>query len=247
MLRAFWQKIIKYNPVFGLVLILAVGIPRFMIVLNANVTGSYGLISVIFIFMCLTPFIFLTKEGRRYIGIVKPASYRWLLYSFIAGAAICTIIFLAGILLFRNTESNWFVYISKSYQSIGKISGNSQRLTYFIIYSITGMTFSPFGEELFYRGIVHGSFVKEMGENKASIADSLAFALTHLAHFGIVFTVGTWHFLPLPALLWVLFMYITSRLFFICKQKTGSVLGAIISHAAFNLTMMYFIFYHIIP
>ena len=108
------------------------------------------------------------------------------------------------------------------------------------------MTFSPIGEELFYRGLVHGSFVKILGEQKASVADSMAFALTHLAHFGIVYFLDSWHFLFVPALLWVVSMFMTSRVFFLCKEKTGSILGAILSHAAFNLTMMYFIFYHIL-
>jgi hypothetical protein len=196
--------------------------------------------------MWVTPWIFLTKDGRRNIGIHKPTNSRWLLYSFFGGVAFCVIVFIAGTLIFNYSHSNWFVYISKSYQSIGFISTASQRLTYFLIYSIIGMTFSPIGEELFYRGIVHGSFVKELGEQKASIIDSLAFALTHLAHFGIIYSSGNWHFLFLPAILWVIFMFMASRMFFIFKQKTGSLYGAIISHAAFNLTMMYFIFYHIL-
>ena len=52
------------------------------------------------------------------------------------------------------------------------------------------MTFSPIGEELFYRGIVHGSFTGRFGEQKASFFDSLTFAITHLAHFGIVYVLG---------------------------------------------------------
>jgi membrane protease YdiL (CAAX protease family) len=108
------------------------------------------------------------------------------------------------------------------------------------------MVFSPIGEELFYRGIVHGSFVPKTGEHMASIIDSLAFALTHLAHFGIVYIMGNWSFLFVPSLLWVFFMFLTSRLFFLCKVKTGSILGAIASHAGFNLAMMYFILYHIL-
>jgi membrane protease YdiL (CAAX protease family) len=108
------------------------------------------------------------------------------------------------------------------------------------------MTFSPIGEELFYRGIVHGSFAVNFGEQKASLADSSAFALTHLAHFGIVYISASWHFLFVPALLWVLSMFLASLAFTKCKEKTGSILGAIICHAAFNMAMMYFIFYHII-
>ena len=246
MLKPVWQKIFKFDWVFGLVLILLLGIPRFIIVLNANITGNYNLIAVIFLFMWFSPFVFLTKAGRRYIGIKKPANYYWLFYSFIAGALICAVIYGIAILLFKHTFNNCFVYISKSYSASKIALNDSQRLIYFFIYSLTGMTFSPIGEELFYRGLVHGGFAGSFGEQKASIADSSAFALTHLAHFGTVYISGSWHFLFIPALLWVFSMFIASRVFFICKQKSGSIIGAIFSHAAFNLTMMYFIFYHIL-
>ena len=246
MLRPVWQKLFKFNWIFGLVLVLLLGIPRFIIVLNANVTGNYSKIAVIFVMMWFAPLIFLTKNGRRSIGIERPVNYPWLFYSFIAGIAICTIMYFVGIGLFKLTYNNWFVYISRSYHASGLVFNDKQRLTNFLIYSITGMTFSPVGEELFYRGIVHGSFATTFGEKKASIADSTAFALTHLAHFGIVYIFGVWQFLFIPALLWVFFMFLSSILFFQCKQKTGSILGAIICHAGFNLAMMYFIFYHIL-
>jgi uncharacterized protein len=246
MLRPLWQKVFRYNWVFGLVLILLLGIPRFIIVLQANVTGSYGLVPFLFIFMLFSPFIFLTKNGRKSIGIKRPANYYWLFYSFLLGILICIITYTVAILLFEHTISNWFVYISKSYTASGLVVNDSNRLIYFFIYSLTGITFSSIGEELFYRGLVHGSFVGRFGEQKASTADSSAFALTHLAHFGIVYYSGSWHFLFIPAIIWVTFMFITSRIFFVCKQKTGSLLGAIFSHAAFNLTMMYLIFYYIL-
>ena len=246
MLRTFWQKIFRYNWIFGLVLILLLGIPRFFIVLQANVTGNYNLVPVVFLFMWFSPLIFLTKNGRRSIGIKRPSNYYWLFYSFVLGILICMVTYIVAIFLFEHTISNWFVYISKSYTVSGMVVNDSNRLIYFLIYSLTGITISPIGEELFYRGLVHGSFVKRFGEQRASIADSSAFALTHLAHFGIVYYSGTWHFLFIPALLWVLFMFITSRIFFVCKQKTGSLLGAIFCHAAFNLTMMYLIFYYIL-
>ena len=246
MLRPFWQKYFKYNWIFGLLLVLLFGIPRFIIVLHSNITGNYGKIGIIFLFMWLCPIIFLTRSGRRYIGIKKPVNYYWLLYSVITGILLCGILFAIGILLYKHSYNNWFVYIAKSYSASGLILTDSNRLTYFLIYSVTGMTFSPIGEELFYRGIVHGSFAGQFGEQKASVFDSLAFAITHLAHFGIVYVSGGWQFLFIPALLWMSGMFLASRIFFICKEKTGSILGAILSHAAFNLTMMYFIFFHIL-
>lgn len=246
MLKLQWAKIFRFDWVFGLVLILLFGIPRFIIVLSANITGNYSLIAAIFLLMWLSPFIFLTKSGRKYIGLKKPANYYWLVYSFIAGILVCAAIYFVSVLLFKDDFHNCFVYISKSYSASRIVLNDSDRLTYFLIYSITGMTFSPIGEELFYRGIVHGSFAQSFGEQKASYADSAAFALTHLAHFGIVYIAGGWQFLLAPALVWVISMFAASQVFFLCKQKSGSILGAILSHAAFNLTMMYFIFYHIL-
>ena len=116
-------------------------------------------------------------------------------------------------------------------------------MLYFTIAVIPSMIFSPIGEEFLYRGIIHGCFVPKLGETKASYFDSLAFALTHVAHFGIVYTLGTWCFLPIPALLWVFSMFIVSQVFFRCKLYCDSLWGAIAAHSGFNFVMMYGIFY----
>jgi len=86
-------------------------------------------------------------------------------------------------------------------------------------------------------------FVKSIAEKKASIVDSSAFAIVHISHFGLVFINKQWNFLEIPALIWVFSMFLVSILFFICKKYSGSILGAIICHAAFNLGMIYCIFY----
>ncbi|QJD95880.1 CPBP family intramembrane metalloprotease [Mucilaginibacter robiniae] len=246
LLRPYWAKLTKLNSTLGIVLILLLGIPRFIIVLHANVTGNYSPVSIVFLCMWLAPFLLLNKQGRRTIGIKKPSSYLSLLYSFLIGAIACFILFVIGDISFGKTYHNCFVYIAKSYSAtIGQLNA-SNRLIYFIIYAVTSMTFSPIGEELFYRGIVHQCFVAEQGENKASIYDSLAFGLTHLAHFGIVYIAGVWKFLFIPSILWVLSMFLCSRLFYACKVKSGSIFGAMMAHAGFNLTMIYLIFYRIL-
>ena len=246
MFRSFWQNNIRFHWRLGLLLILLLGIPRFVIVLQANVTSNYQLIPLIFITMILTPFIFLNKEGRKAIGFKKPVNYYLLPVSFLAGIAFCSAMYFTADFFFQHTFSNWFVYISKSY-AVSKIAiPESDKIMYFIIYSLIGMTLSPIGEEIFYRGIVHKCFAVKFGDKNASIFDSLAFSLTHLAHFGIVYLSGNWEFLFLPAMIWLLFMFLASRLFFTCLQKTGSLSGAILCHSGYNLAMMYFIFYRIL-
>jgi hypothetical protein len=243
----FKFKKLIFNWQIGLFLIFLFSIPRFIIVLEANRTGNYSLTSLVFVVMAITPFILLSKQGRKMIGLIPIKSYAWLTGSFVMGALFCTLVFLIGVGLFGYGHSNWFVYISQSYGAIpASALGGPEKWTYFLIFAAVGMTFSPIGEEFLYRGLIHQCFTKRFGENGASVIDSLAFALVHLAHFGIIFSAGGWEFLPVPALLWMALMYMAGRLFYICRKKTGSIYGAVISHAGFNLAMTWFIFYFIL-
>lgn len=243
--KSVWRNHLKLNWQFGLLLILLFGIPRFIIVLDANKTGNYNFTSIIFVVMIVLPFLLLTKKGRYFVGVRKVKSFKWLLFSFLLGIISCIIVFLIGQVMFDGTLSNWFVYISKSF-SIDKIGlTDDNKIVFFAIFAIVSMIFSPFGEEFLYRGIIHKSFASKVGDNKASIIDSSAFAITHLAHFGIIYSNNRWELMLVPALLWIIIIYLTGRLFHFCKVKTDSIFGAVISHAGFNLTMVYFIFYHI--
>ncbi len=137
----------------------------------------------------------------------------------------------------RIQHINPFVYIgSKTFNGDGN-------LVYFLIYLAIVMTFSPIGEELFYRGVVHEAFRERLGERNASLIDSAAFALTHMAHFGIIFTLGSWKFLPLPSLIWISSMFFTCLVFNWTKRKSGSILGAILTHAGFNAGMGLIFYY----
>jgi uncharacterized protein len=241
-LRPFWSKYFKFNWKFGLFLILIVCIPRFFLVLNANLTGNYNAIGQIMVLSGLAPFLFLNKYGRQKIGITKPNNYKWLLIAFVVGLSGSFILYIIGQTMYGGTYENWYNYIGKSYKIPTVISPEAKQIR-FIIMALIGMTFSPIGEELFFRGIVHSSFERSIGEHKASFVDSSAFALTHISHFGLVFLNKQWQFFTIPAIIWVFGMFLASLLFFLCKKYSRSILGAIICHSAFNLGMIYCIFY----
>ncbi len=243
-LKPFWSKFFNFDWKFGLFLILLFCIPRFILVLNANETSNYKFIGLVMAVYAITPFIFLTKNGRKIIGLTKPKRYDWLLYAFIIGLFFSFILYFFGDLFYQNTLENWYVYISKSYNIPHEINQND-KLLLFVIMATTGMIFSPIGEELLFRGIIHSSFAKSVGNFKASIVDSSAFALTHISHFGLVFINNEWNFFILPTIIWVLSMFLVSVLFYTCRRKSKSILGAIICHSAFNLGMTYCIFYMI--
>ena len=241
-LRPFWKRIFSFNWKFGLFLILIVCIPRFILVLNANASGNYSAIGMIMFVSAIAPFIFLSKYGRREIGITRPKKYNWLVIAFVSGLIFSVLLYLLGQSLYGNSYENWYQYIGKSYNIPTGIDSHN-KVILFAIMALTGMTFSPIGEELFFRGIVHSSFARSIGERKASVVDSSAFALTHISHFGLVFVNSQWNFYTIPAILWVASMFLVSVLLFVLKQRSGSLLGAMICHSAFNLGMIYCIFY----
>lgn len=244
-LKPIWNKIFNFNWKFGLFLILLLCIPRIILVLHGNVTGNMQYVGIMMLAMAIAPFVFLTKYGRRKIGIKKPTNNRWLIITFSIGIVFSTLLYFLGEILYGNSYENWYRYIGKSYNIPEEIDGQS-KLIMFGISALIAMTFSPIGEELFFRGIVHSSFANSVGNGKASLIDSSAFAIVHVSHFGLVYHDQQWEFLFVPTLLWVLAMFVVGILFYICRKRTGSILGAIICHLAFNLGMTYCIFYPII-
>lgn len=241
-LRPIWNRFFSFDWKVGLFLILIVCIPRFALVLYANVFGNYGSIGLIMTISAIVPFIFLSKYGQKEIGITKSKKFKPLLVAFLSGLFVSIILYLLGEILYGNAFENWYAYIGKSYKIPLDISQGDRRIL-FIIMVLVGMTFSPIGEELFFRGIVHSSFARSIGEKKASVVDGSAFALTHISHFGLVFINNKWDFFIVPTMIWGTSMFLISLLFFVCRKKTGSILGAIICHSAFNLGMIYCIFY----
>jgi len=232
-----WDRIFPNKWVLGLFLVLLFGIPRFMLVLLSYESGQSQWVSIVFTLMCFTPLVFLKKPGRREMGLRKSTQPWWLLWGFLLGCGMCLLLFAATRLIFGLEISNPFVYIAS-----GTATGGESTM-YFLIYMIIVMTFSPIGEELFYRGVVHQAFKEGLGESWASVIDSAAFALTHLAHFGIVYMAGGWKFLPLPSLFWVIIMFLTCMVFNRVRRESGSIVGAILTHAGFNFGLGFLIFY----
>lgn len=245
MLRKPWNKQFSFDWKFGFGLILFFSISRFVAVLYGIQSGDNQFLSILFLLMITTPFIFLNEHGRKNIGFKKPDSFSWIILSLVAGILMAAVIFFLGKLLYQSTYANWFYYIGSTYPVDFLNITPADKQIYFIIFSLIGISFSPFGEEILYRGVVHGALETKYGDNKAAFMDSLAFAIVHLAHFGIVWINEKWSFMLIPALLWMLLMFLTGILFNFYKRKTDSIWGAIICHMGFNVSMTWFIFYQL--
>jgi len=245
-IRAPFRRFFGFDVRTGILLLVVFGLVRVALVLQANVSGSYLLVSFVFVAMAVLPWVVLTRLGRQKIGIVRPSRWRWMLPAAVAGVTSLLVVCGAATALWGRTIENPFAYIAGTYTNVPDSLSDADRLTYFIIYAVIGIPFSPVGEELLYRGIAHESLATRLGNRGAALVDAGAFAITHLAHFGIVYIAGAWTYLPLPALVWVVAMFLSSLVFYAFRVLTGSILGAIVAHAAFNLAMTYVIFYGVL-
>ena len=245
--RPPFRRWLGLNVRTGLILLGLFTAVRFGLVMQANVTQSYALVSVFFVVMALTPLVLLARDGRRRIGMIWPARPMRLLSALLAGVLSCCLMIVSAELLFGAGDDNAFVYISGTYAGLPSPMDDQTRLILFLVFAGIGMTFSPIGEELFYRGLVHESFTGRLGEARAAVVDSAAFALVHLAHFGLIWRAAGWTLLPGPALWWICGLFVTGLVFFWARRASGSILGAIYAHAGFNLAMTGWIFYGVLP
>lgn len=245
MLKNYLAGKLELNWKLGLLLILVFGSLRFLAVIYGIQTGDNKYLSIIFVLMMIVPFAILSVQGKRFIKIQKPKNWLSLIYAILLGVGICFAIFLIGKMLYGNSLSNWFKYIGESYPvDFTNISASDKKIYFFVFVGI-GMTFSPIGEELLYRGLVHGCFLEKFGKMKSAIVDSAAFGITHLAHFGLIYQNDAWGIDLIPALLWVILMFITGLVLNVSKSISDSIWGAIVCHMAFNVMMTYLIFYRI--
>jgi membrane protease YdiL (CAAX protease family) len=239
-------RLIRPNATSAFILLIVFSAVRFYLVLGAQRSGSYQYVSLIFIAMTLFTLFALNKDGWRIIGLKKPASTRRMLQVFTWGIIAALIMGLAANYNFGLTDQNWFVYISKSFGGIPSPLSAAERWIFFGIFSLIGMTFSPIGEEFFYRGLIHESLVPQLGQRGASIVDALAFSLVHLAHFGFYPTADGWGIYIFPAFLWVGFLFLTCFVFTYARSFTQSIWGAVAAHAGYNFGMNAVIFFYIL-
>ena len=244
--RPLFSQWLGMSPGTGLTLLALFSAARFSLVMQASVTKHYGPVSMLFVIMALTPAILLTRAGRRQIGMVRPSSVGHVVIAFCLGGLACAALVVSAGVLFGSGDSNAFVYVAGTYSGIPAHMSDRMRLILFAVFALIGMTFSPVGEELFYRGLVHQTLTGRVGEIGASLLDAAAFALVHLAHFGLVWRAAGWTFLVGPAIWWVAGLFATGLIFSWARRSSGSVLGAISSHAGFNLAMTAWIFFRVL-
>ncbi len=212
----------------------------------SGILRGYGLLGPIdarmlillnFILMWFLPFLFFSKEGRNQIGLKRPNEKKWLFYGVLIGLLFSFIVFLLGVLLYGDSINNWFVNIGLQYLPAESEEWGIDKFSLFLIVTFPAIIFSPIGEEILFRGMIHESVKNKSNEKIATIINGLAFAGIHIFHHGIIRDNTGVHILLLSCLIFFLLMFGFSWVCTLLRNKSNSLYPAMFCHSAFNLMM----------
>jgi len=194
--------------------------------------------------MWALPFIFLTPQGRRDIGLRKPRNTpSALAWSALAGAACGLAFFAIGMVLYGNSADNWCVSIRDSFH-LAEMRAAMPLAAAFAAVVLPAMIVSPIGEEILFRGLLQQSFTLRWNIPVATVVNGLAFGLVHLHVHGLWHDAAGFHIRLVSGALMVLLMAGLSAVFTLCRLRSGSLYAAMIAHSACNLAMIGAIFFY---
>jgi hypothetical protein len=157
--------------------------------------------------------------------------------SLLVGALAAIGIGVLGRLLFAESPDNWYVSIGEGMLRDSRLRELSAGHL-FLVLAVPAALFSPVGEELFFRGMIHECFVTRVSTRAAMGLTGSFFGLVHLFHHGISAGTDGVDVHALSGLIWVLLVAGLSVLFTVCRLRTGSIWSAVLCHVAFNVTMI---------
>lgn len=189
-----------------------------------------------FVLMMVLPWVLLTPEGRRRIGLKKPDSFNRYFLGIALGAGSAFLCFLFGYLLFGTAVDNWFVNIGNSFKDAMDTSAMSFWMLS-LVFTVPAVMLSPIGEEIFYRGVAQETLEQKFSVRISTIMECSFFALVHQVHHGIIKTSTGLTFLPLSGTLWFIQMFLVAWMFAWLRKISGSIFVPILAHMVFNLTM----------
>lgn len=178
------------------------------------------------------PWLLSPKEGRRAIGLRRPDRLIWFLFGSVAAAVTMALCALAAWALAGDGPANWFVHHALSLRDILlEIPSDLSALSQYWIVTGPALVFSPLAEEFLFRGYVMESVSRRWNNRAGMLVQASAFALVHLAHYGLA------PFNPLLILVWLPSMFFVAIVLGWIVRRSGSLWPAVVAHAVFNAAM----------
>lgn len=238
---SIWSRRIAPRRALAVVLGLAVLFAGMRFVGMLGPAATRWMLPLGFVLMAAAPWMLLSREGRRQIGLRPAVSFSQYPPAMLGGVAAALACFALGLMLFGVGGDNWFISVASNYRSTMDTSGFSTAQLY-LIFTLPALLFSPIGEEIFFRGMLQRSLEERLSVNASTSIECAAFGVVHLCHHGLAFGAAGVAIRPLSGALWVVLMFLVALMFAVIRRRSGSLFPAMAAHAAFNATMNSVIF-----
>ena len=244
-LRPFWNRLAIPPWLLSLLVLAVLAAARFYSAFGPPQARILFLVHVLV--MWTLPFLFLTRQGRREIGLcrqgITPVA---LVLCSLAGVVGSLFVFWIGMALYGNSPNNWCVSIRDSFQ-LNQMLAVMSPATAFALIALLTMSFTPIGEEFLFRGLIQQSFTLRWNPVIATLVNGFAYGLMHLLHVhGVWHDAAGFHLRLVSGALMVLLLAGLGAIFTLCRLWTGSLWCAVVAHAACNLAMISAIFLHFV-
>lgn len=183
------------------------------------------------------PWLLCAREGRAEIGLRAPVSWWWMLSGPAAGLAVLGSGAATAWALFGSGADNWFTHHAAE---LGRIAGDVppglSAPALFWALTIPPMIFSPLGEEFLYRGFLLRAGSARWGDRAGNVVQAAAFAIVHLAHYGL---------LPVQPALIALYLptnFVVALVLAWMVRRSGSLWVAVVAHSVYNLGLNALVF-----
>ena len=178
------------------------------------------------------PWLLASRQGWQTMGFGAPTSWKWFLIGSVVALGTllgCTVV---AWTVFGEGQDNWFVQHAQTLQeALAPVPAGVSPVARFWIVTAPAMLFSPLAEEFLYRGFMYSTYSTCWEHRTGMGLQAGAFALVHLAHYGL-------HpFQPALLTVWLPSMFIVALCMGWIVQKSGSVWPAVVAHSLLNLGM----------
>jgi len=172
-LRPFWNRLAIPPWPLSLLLLALLAAARFYSAFGPPQARILFLLHILV--MWTLPFLFLTRQGRRDIGLRRQGNTPIaLVLCSMAGVVRSLFVFWIGMALYGNSPDNWCVSIRDSFQLKHILTVMSPAAAFAAIALLT-MSFTPVGEEFLFRGLIQQSFTLRWNAVIATLVNGFAY------------------------------------------------------------------------
>lgn len=239
LLRPFWAGLVT-PPWMVPALVSAIAVVWRGALMLGPSRGTSPWLPVYFLALAATPFVLLSREGRHGIGLHSRPDAKWALLAVVLGALAAVGVGALGASLYGGSVDNWYVTVRETLLSDQRLRTLPTNQL-FVALAVPSALFSPVGEELFFRGVLHESVAARAGHGVAAVVSAAIFGLMHAFHHGISATPTGIDVRLVSGGMWVILTMALSLLLISIRLRSKSIWSAVLCHAAFNVAMVAFI------